>query len=153
MCRVLERYLLLYLEYEPINGKCSLIDDRAMRPAVLVGCLKSSGGKCLNCANGFRKVNEQCVEGVKECADYNADGSCGLCNQEFSLMFGECRHNRLLGCKHELPDHRCADCFAPFELDNYNCGIRHCKKYNDFGCYSCECGFYITENRECKQYD
>lgn len=76
-----------------------------------------------------------------------------LCNEEYSLMFGECRHNLLLGCKVELSDHRCAECYSPFELDSYSCGIRNCKRYNDYGCYSCECGYYITQTRSCKKYE
>ena len=32
------------LEYQNIDGKCSLIDDSALNPIVLVGCLKSSAG-------------------------------------------------------------------------------------------------------------
>lgn len=69
------------------------------------------------------------------------------------MIYGKCRHNLLLGCKVELNDHRCKECFAPFELSEYNCGIRNCKRYNDYGCYACECGFYITENRACKKYE
>ena len=120
---------------------------------VLVGCLVESSGKCLNCANGYIKKGGKCEVGIKECAEYTKDGSCALCNEEYSLMFGECRHNLLLGCKVELSDHRCSECYAPFELDSYSCGIRNCKRYNDYGCYSCECGYYITQTHSCKKYE
>lgn len=68
-------------------------------------------------------------------------------------MEGVCRHNLLLGCKTELSDHRCSECYPPYELHSYSCVIKNCKRYNDFGCYSCECGYYITENRSCRKYE
>lgn len=145
-------YFLSYVEYELINSKCSILDEKSLNPAQLVGCLQQSEGRCLNCANGFRRIQDKCVEGIKECLEYNEDGSCLSCNEEYSLMEGVCRHNLLLGCKSELSDHRCAECYAPFELHSYSCIVKNCKRYNDFGCYSCECGYYITENRACRKY-
>ena len=68
---------LCYLEYQPDNGKCKVISESSKIPSELLGCLKrSEDGKCLNCANGFRRINDQCVAGVKECMDYSSNGEC-----------------------------------------------------------------------------
>lgn len=42
-------------------------------------------------------------------------------------------------------------CFSPFKLDGKHCDIEHCRKFNDFGCVTCECGFYLTEERDCME--
>lgn len=116
----------------------------------MMGCLNGDGKSCFNCANGFRKVGGVCEEGVKYCETY--DGSkCEKCETEFSLIFGECRHNGLLGCRSENSDHTCNECIKPFVLDNFNCVIPNCKRINDYGCYACECGFFITESRTCQR--
>ena len=41
-------------DYELIEGKCSVKGDQVGTPG-LVGCLAQDGGKCTNCANGFRQ--------------------------------------------------------------------------------------------------
>lgn len=71
-----QRYFLNYQEYDLLKGKCSILDERALNPAQLVGCLKQSQGKCLNCANGFRRVQDKCLEGIKECSEYDENGNC-----------------------------------------------------------------------------
>lgn len=43
-----------------IDGKCSIMDQNALNPVVLVGCLKESQGECLNCANGYVRKGSQC---------------------------------------------------------------------------------------------
>lgn len=72
---------LIYSEYQKIDGKCSVLDDSALNPVVLVGCLSESNGECLNCANGYVKKAGKCKIGIKECAEYAKDGSCALCNE------------------------------------------------------------------------
>ena len=148
-----QRYIYTYADYELVNGQCSLIDSTSQSSSHLIGCLLASNGQCINCANGYRRIDGVCVIGTKECVEYEEDGSCRMCLEEYSLLFGECRHNLLLGCRTELGDHRCADCFAPFELDSYSCRIKNCKSYNDYGCYSCECGYYVTEGYTCRKME
>ena len=65
---------MTYQDYEPINGKCSLIDERAANPVGLVGCLKKLDGTCVNCANGFRRKDGKCFKGVEECMEYDSNG-------------------------------------------------------------------------------
>ena len=48
-----------------IDSKCSVIDNSALNPVVLVGCLKASAGECLNCANGFVRKAGKCEVGIK----------------------------------------------------------------------------------------
>lgn len=69
-------YPIHHLEYELVKGKCSITDANAINPNVLVGCLMAVDGKCLNCANGFVRKAELCLKGVKECMEYNKDGTC-----------------------------------------------------------------------------
>ena len=88
---------------------------------------------------------------MKYCSEYDTEGKCKKCDNEYSLIFGECRHNILLGCKVEQADHTCLECFKPFQLDNYQCVIPACKSYNDYGCYACECGFFITNTHSCQK--
>ena len=85
---MLQRYLHNNEEYELVNGKCSVIDVNAINPVVLMGCLKEVDGKCGNCANGFIRKNGKCEKGVKECLEYDKNGKCMFCNEEYSLMFG-----------------------------------------------------------------
>ena len=149
MLQMFRWYLLIYLGYDLSSGKCNYVESISANQGVS-GCLVSNGnGQCNNCANGFRRVDGQCKTGVKYCEEYHQDGTCKKCNIEYSLIFSECKHNSLLGCKIEQSDHTCSECHKPFTLENRQCFIKDCKTYNDFGCISCECGFYITENRSC----
>jgi hypothetical protein len=43
----------------------------------------------------------------------------------------------------------CSTCFEPFKPYDGQCDIKNCKEYNDFGCESCECGYYITKKMTC----
>ena len=130
-----------------------MLEISAKSADVLLGCLQTSAGECINCANGFVRKGGRCEKGVRECVEYGKDGKCVACAHEFSLVFDECRHDFLLGCREELDDHRCKECFAPYELDNFQCVIPNCKRYNDYGCYSCQCGFFITEKHSCRKYE
>lgn len=31
--------------------------------------------------------------------------------------------------------------------------IKDCRRYNDFGCYACQCGYYITDAKSCRKYE
>lgn len=53
----------------------------------------------------------------------------------------------MLGCKHEEEGHYCQECYQPFQLRDGACEITHCKNYNDFGCTSCECGYFLQGDR------
>ncbi|CAM6005797.1 unnamed protein product [Sphagnum balticum] len=106
---------------------------------------------CVNCANGYIRTNGTCALGVKYCQQYGTAGECNQCDPDYSLVLNECKHNYLLGCKNEQPDHTCQECYHPFELQNYHCLIPNCKALNDFGCVSCECGFYLTQIRGCQK--
>lgn len=128
-----------------------MIDEFAQNSNSLVGCLQTNNGECINCANGYRRVNGACQVGVKFCEEYNSDNTCKRCNIEYSLILDQCKHNFLLGCKIEQSDHTCSECHKPFQLENYQCIIKNCKSYNDFGCYACECGFYVNEKRSCQK--
>ena len=125
--------------------------ESARVPEKWFGCLEGDASSCRNCANGFRKVGDICKVGKKYCSKYDNEDRCSKCNNDYSLILGECRHNSLLGCKVEQPDHTCSECFKPFVLENYHCVIPNCKSLNDYGCYSCECGFFITDSRTCQK--
>lgn len=32
-----------------------------------------------------------------------------------------------------------------------SCSIPNCTEYNDFGCVSCACGYFLTSERNCKK--
>ena len=57
-----------------------------------------------------------------------------------------------MGCKAE-ENGQCVSCFEPFRPMDGHCDIKHCKDYNDFGCESCECGFFITSKMICEKMD
>ena len=92
----------------------------------------------------------KCVLGIKHCAVYNNDGECTECEQDYSLILSQCRRNSLLGCKYETSSHTCQECYPPFTLNGQHCDIDQCRILNDYGCVSCECGFYLTPDRDCK---
>ena len=92
-----------------------------------------------------------CKVGTLNCDSYDDAGKCKKCSNEYSLIFGECKHNSLLGCKVEDENHSCRQCYKPFVLENNHCYIPNCKALNDYGCVSCECGFFITEDRRCQK--
>lgn len=66
------------------------------------------------------------------------------------MILQRCRHNNLLGCKYETSQHTCTECYSPFQISNGFCDIDNCKILNDYGCTSCECGFYLTADRTCQ---
>lgn len=101
--------------------------------------------------SGFRRVDGGCKTGFKNCQKYDENGKCADCKNDYSLVLGHCRHNFLLGCRLEEADHTCKDCFAPFKKNGNHCDIPHCKSYNDFGCVGCECGYYLTGEKDCKE--
>jgi hypothetical protein len=145
-------YPFPHLEYELANGRCNILDSYASNPPTNIGCLlPNPDGTCSNCANGFIQSSGSCLPGVKNCEEYNSDNTCKQCLTEYSLIFNECKHNYLLGCKVEQADHTCSECHKPYLLDSYRCTIKQCKSYNDFGCISCECGYYLTEQRNCQK--
>lgn len=147
---MLKGYIISYLEYELNYGKCDILDSYAQNPPANIGCLQiGNDGSCANCANGYVKSQGTCKVGVKYCEEYNTDSTCKKCTIEYSLIFNECKHNLLLGCKVEQSDHTCSECYKPFVLQNYQCVIKECKSYNDYGCVSCECGYYLSETRSC----
>ena len=77
---------------------------------------------------------------------------CQKCLPNFSLVTNTCLRNKILGCKHE-ENYSCTSCFTPFKNEEGRCTINKCKDYNDFGCESCDCGFYLTRTGECKKID
>lgn len=95
-------------------------------------------------------TEHKCVLGIKHCAIYNNDGECTECEQDYSLILSQCRRNSLLGCKYETSSHTCQECYPPFTLNGQHCDIDQCRILNDYGCVSCECGFYLTPERDCK---
>ena len=90
---------------------------------------------------------------MKNCEAYSEEGECQKCRSDHSLVLGACRHNLLLGCRTEQEDHSCKECFAPFKLNANHCDIPNCKQFNDFGCTACDCGYYLTPQRDCKEAD
>jgi hypothetical protein len=36
-------------------------------------------------------------------------------------------------------------------LGNNHCSVANCKSHNDFGCTTCECGYYLTPDRKCNE--
>lgn len=36
-------------------------------------------------------------------------------------------------------------------MNGNHCDIAHCKSYNDFGCVGCECGYYLSADKTCKE--
>lgn len=52
-----------------------------------------------------------------------------------------------------MDDHTCQECFEPFQLKNGQCDISDCQTLNDYGCVTCECGFYLTKDRTCAEID
>lgn len=58
--------------------------------------------------------------------------------------------NSILGCKNEV-EHVCKECYKPFKSEGGDCIIAHCKKYNDYGCVACECGYFLTPQGICKR--
>ena len=103
--------------------------------------------------SGFYRVAGKCKEGVQNCQDYKKDGTCRQCNVNYSLIFGSCKHNILLGCKAVKEDHTCKECYEPFESVGNHCDIEDCQTLNDYGCVACECGSYLTEERKCKNVE
>jgi hypothetical protein len=101
---------------------------------------------------GFRVSDGSCVRGVKNCEKYASDGTCEECRSGFSFIAESCKRNLLLGCKSERPDHTCTDCWEPFKLNQDHCSIDNCLLLNDYGCYACDCGFYLTHEQDCKPF-
>ena len=101
----------------------------------------------------FYRVDGKCKKGVKNCKEYKKDGTCQACKVNYSLIFGDCKHNILLGCKEEKEDHTCKQCYEPFQLFGSHCDIGDCQTLNDYGCVACECGFYLTEERKCQKIE
>ena len=82
-------------------------------------------------------MNGNCEVGIKNCRTYRNEKECLECKDDYSLIFGQCRHNLLLGCRSEKEGHSCSECFPPFQLNINHCDIPFCKKFNDFGCVKC----------------
>ena len=59
----------------------------------------------------------------------------------------------LLGCRTEEQDHTCKECFEPFRMVGNHCSIENCKTFNDYGCTNCECGYYLTSDRNCREIE
>jgi hypothetical protein len=74
------------------------------------------------------------------------------CKKGFSLYNNNCVENSIVGCKKEV-DHVCQECFPLFTLNNGHCIISQCKSYNDYSCVTCECGYYLTSQGNCKKMD
>lgn len=83
------------------------------------------------------------------------DGSssriCIDCKEGFSLINNSCLKNRILGCVGIVEEgNPCQKCVEPFRLVGKNCEISDCVTYNDYGCTSCACGFYLTPDNKCE---
>lgn len=61
--------------------------------------------------------------------------------------------NTLLGCKRTKSDHTCLECWPPFKLNGEHCEVSDCQSLNDYGCTTCQCGFYLDRDRGCKKAD
>lgn len=132
----------LFLE----NGKC------VSKP--IVGCLnQDSKANCINCAKGFLLENGTCKQGIVNCASHLTLGDmviCDQCEPGNSLMNNNCLPNSILGCKDQVGE-VCNDCYDPFFEKNNHCEVPNCKSHNEYGCVSCECGFYLTPDRKCSE--
>lgn len=65
-------------------------------------------------------------------------------------MNNMCLKNMILGCEIEK-DGDCNKCYEPtFRLVERHCEVDDCLAVNEYGCITCECGFYLTDAGTCK---
>lgn len=98
--------------------------------------LTASRQQCNDCGKGKYKLNDDCIDEIKNCVKYKSNNECEQCVNGYEIKNG-----------------KCSPCVIPYEgYNGKTCILTHflCQHDDEYGnCFECLLGFYLSSTNSC----